>query len=327
MLIRRSQVGLCLSNEHALDSVKAFHIHKLPINFSDHAPISAELVFDINSTIPTNYITSDLLSNNGEDAGPKPCKITTNINWDAYVNTASRDLNVLKGRMDNIEEYTQDTVDDIVNNLSAIISKSAHAHKEEINEAEFIPEIHNGRSIQQISNDVSSKEIQNWNNILNNKDSKELWSKINWKDSKSQTNMSYPSAEALGEHFQEKSKIQDEIPFTFKGPNHVPVLDNPISDGEIDKASKKLKEGKSTADGMSPKHITSISGVMFTILSILMNVILSFSIYPSQWRTTIVSAIFKNKGCSLFPKFYRPISLVQLLSKFFDFIMLDRFTQ
>ena len=99
--------------------------------------------------------------------------------------------------------------------------------------------------------------------------------------------MSYPSAQALGEHFQQKSVIQDEIPFAFTGSNHVPILDDPISDAEISKASKKLKEGKSTADGMSPKHVTSIAGVMFTILSILMNVILSCSIYPSQWRTTI----------------------------------------
>ena len=201
---RRSQVDLCLSNVYALDSVKAFQIHKLPFNFSDHAPISAELIFDINSSIPTNYITADLLSNNGDDAGTKPRKVPTNINWEAYVITASRDLHELKTKMDNIEEYTQDTVDEIVNNLSTIISKSAHAHKEEITETDVTPEIHEGnRTIQKISDDVSSKEIQSWNTILNNKNSKELWSKINWKDSTSQSSMSYPSEEALGEHFQQ----------------------------------------------------------------------------------------------------------------------------
>ena len=40
---------------------------------------------------------------------------------------------------------------------------------------------------------------------------------------------------------------------------------------------------------------------------------------------TIVNGIVKLKG--LFPesKIYRPVSLVQLLSKLFDFILLDRF--
>ena len=177
---RRSQVDLCLSNDRALHSVEAFHIHKLPINFSDHAPISAELLFDINSSIPTNYITSDLLSNNEDDTGRKPRKIPTNINWDAYVNTASRDLHDLKERMDSIEEYTQDTVDDIVSNLGTIISNSAYAHKHELIESDFTPELHEAnRTIQEISNNISSKEIKSWNDILNNKNSKELWSKIN----------------------------------------------------------------------------------------------------------------------------------------------------
>ena len=38
-----------------------------------------------------------------------------------------------------------------------------------------------------------------------------------------------------------------------------------------------------------------------------------------------MAAIFKNKGSPLQPKFYRPISLVALLSKLFDFILLKRF--
>ena len=58
-----------------------------------------------------------------------------------------------------------------------------------------------------------------------------------------------------------------------------------------------------------------------------MNVILQNAIYPSKWRMTTVAAIFKNKGSSLLAKFYRPISLVQLLSKFFDFIMQNRFVK
>ena len=54
--------------------------------------------------------------------------------------------------------------------------------------------------------------------------------------------MSYPSAEALGEYFQHKYVVNDETPFALTVSNRVPILDDPISDTEITKASKKLKE-------------------------------------------------------------------------------------
>ena len=68
---------------------------------------------------------------------------------------ASRGLCDLKVKMDGIEEYTQDTVDEIVSSLGTIISKSAHAHKEDTNETYFTPATHEAnRTIQKISNDI-----------------------------------------------------------------------------------------------------------------------------------------------------------------------------
>ena len=55
------------------------------------------------------------------------------------------------------------------------------------------------------------------------------------------------------------------------------------------------------------------------------NCILKFHVFPSSWRTTVVSEIFKNKGKPTESKNYRPVSLVQLLAKLFDFILLNRF--
>jgi SOS-response transcriptional repressor LexA len=107
-------------------------------------------------------ITS-LLSNNGDDAGAKPHNIPTNINWNAYAITASPDLCDLKVKMVSIEEYTQDTVDEIMSNLVTIIPKSAHAHNDEVNETDFIPVTQEAnRAIQKIINDISSEEIQSY---------------------------------------------------------------------------------------------------------------------------------------------------------------------
>ena len=126
---RKSQVDICLANDSALNSVRAFNIHNIPNNFSDHAPISASLEFDINSSIPTSEIIRDILSNKGDDIGKRPRKLPTDINWQAYANTASQDLTNLKTEIDAMSHFTQDSFDTIVNNLSNIIRNSANVHQ------------------------------------------------------------------------------------------------------------------------------------------------------------------------------------------------------
>ena len=72
--------------------------------------------------------------------------------------------------------------------------------------------------------------------------------------------------------------------------------------------------------------------------------IFSFHLYPTCWMTTLVNAIFKQKGIQKFATSYRPISLAQkgiqksatsyrpitltqLLDKLFDFVIAGRFTK
>ena len=150
---------------------------------------------------------------------------------------------------------------------------------------------------------------------------------IEWKEkSIIDETSSYPSAKKLGNHFQSKSNIDEDEYFSPNSNNiFVPELDMPIMMDEVSDASKRLKENKTSADGWIPYMITSISDTLFPILLILLNALLQCALYPKKWRTTIVSAIFKNKGSSLSQLNYRPISLVQLLSKLFDFILLKRF--
>ena len=323
---KNSQVDLCIANEHAARSVSAFRIHKLPTNFSDHSPISTSLEIDVTASIPSSQVLADILSNSGDDTNRKrQRKLPTNINWEAYVNTATIDLQRINEELLMVDEFTQETVDKVITDLNEIITKSAKSCEIKTTENSTTPNIQNENlTVEQISAGISKKEIDGWNEIMENKNPGDLWKKIDWKD-KTNEQLLYPSAESLGEHFQEKSTIINEIPFALNSDHpYVPVLDDPISREELEEASKRLKD-KATADGWSPKLITSLSSVLFTILTLLMNVILQNAIYPSIWRVTMISAIFKNKGNSLLAKFYRPISLVHLLSKFFDFIMQKRF--
>ena len=48
-------------------------------------------------------------------------------------------------------------------------------------------------------------------------------------------------------------------------------------------------------------------------------------IFPTAWIITLINAIFKNKGSRHLASFYRPVSLVHMLSKLLDVILLSRF--
>ena len=71
--------------------------------------------------------------------------------------------------------------------------------------------------------------------------------------------------------------------------------------------------------------ITSISGFLFSILSIIFNFILLNRVFPTPWITSLINATFKNKSSRHLAVYFRPISLVHMLSKLLDFILLSRF--
>ena len=71
--------------------------------------------------------------------------------------------------------------------------------------------------------------------------------------------------------------------------------------------------------------ITSVADSLFPILCFIFNFILSHSIFPTAWITTLINAIFKNNGSRLLAIYYRPVSLVHMSSKLFNFILLSRF--
>ena len=65
--------------------------------------------------------------------------------------------------------------------------------------------------------------------------------------------------------------------------------------------------------------------VCYIFFHIIYNTILNCHMFPTAWRTTIVTEIFKNKGATKYAPNYRPVSLVQLMAKIFDFILVGRF--
>ena len=163
---------------------------------------------------------------------------------------------------------------------------------------------------------------------MNEGDSKALWDRIGWNGTVDSKNTNdFPELEDLRDQFLSKSETTDDSTLfkDVKQNQHVPILDDDVTLEEIEKAHATAKEDKSTADGWVKSMLTNVPLAMLLIFQIIYNTILKFHVYPSTWRTTIVNAIFKNKGMRKLAKYYRGISIVYLMSKIFDIIMLNRF--
>ena len=169
---------------------------------------------------------------------------------------------------------------------------------------------------------------RNWSNVLKSKDTKDIWNKINWKGTFTTSGQSEKQELLdLASQFSEKGQAGREstVLCDASGTNYVPLLDDEISLEEIGEAQKRLKEDKSAGDGWVKKMVTNLPLSVLLILQLIYNTILKFHVFPTAWRTTVISEIFKNKGVMSAAKNYRGISLVQLLAKLFDFILLERF--
>ena len=171
-------------------------------------------------------------------------------------------------------------------------------------------------------------KCENWTKILNSKDAKSLWKEINWKGNFSSTVISRkPQLEDLPSRFAEKGQAGRESTILCEvyGNTYVPSLDDGITTDEITAAQKLLKEDKSTADGWVKKMVTNLPMTLMLVFQLIYNTILKFHIFPSTWRTTVVNEIFKHKGSPEASRNYRAISLVHLMAKLLDFILLERF--
>ena len=140
-------------------------------------------------------------------------------------------------------------------------------------------------------------------------------------------NLIKPELEDLAEQFAAKGQAGRDLTVLcdVDETNSVPGLDDEISLDEIAIAQKRLKEDKASGDGWVKKMVINLPLSILLILQLIYNTILKNHVFPTSWRTTVISEVFKNKGSPSVAKNYRGISLVHLLAKLFDFILLERF--
>ena len=183
-------------------------------------------------------------------------------------------------------------------------------------------------AVQHIQKDFCNTERASWSKVLQSNDSKGLWKKIGWKGKIVNSGTSEkPDLEDMAAHLSAKGQAGREstILCEVSDCDYNPTLECSISTEEITAASNKLKEDKSSGDGWTRGMVTNLPAAVLLVLQLIYNTMLNCHMFPTSWRISVINELFKNKGLPSISKNYRGISLVQLLAKLFDFILLERF--
>ena len=160
------------------------------------------------------------------------------------------------------------------------------------------------------------------------KNSKEFWKLFNGRKIVYNSNI---SIETLFDFFKDLNKNKFEDNFIIENDINSDTineeLNGSISPDEIIKAVKKAENNKSPGDDLIiNEYIASSLGTMIDVYVYLFNLIFETGILPEVWLIGNIIPIFKNKGCKLDPKNYRPITLLSCLGKICTSILNDRLT-
>lgn len=120
----------------------------------------------------------------------------------------------------------------------------------------------------------------------------------------------------------ESINLQD----TNEDPNFInEELNTDITLKEIENAVKLLKTGKACGvDEILNEHIKNTFPLMKHVYVKLFNIVFNHGIIPDNWTIGVINPIFKNKGSSLDPSNYRPITLLSCLGKLFTAVLNNR---
>ena len=132
-----------------------------------------------------------------------------------------------------------------------------------------------------------------------------------------------------------KKQVEDRLDLLRKVRLHQPILDCPITKGEVWRAVRKLKLGKAAGeDGILTDIIKSAAdaigtskmrgnNTVITSLCLLFNFVLDREVWPARWGTGVIFPLHKADS-RLDPANFRPITLLSVVGKLFGTIVNNR---
>ena len=175
-----------------------------------------------------------------------------------------------------------------------------------------------------ISKETVDKENQKWKELANEKNTKGLWNKIDWKGDLSKKVSQPPVFEDLTASFEDLYKLEsiehDKIA-DLKTDVYHPLLDDPITMKEMDDAMGKMKNG-----GFD--HRIDIFRIMVRVMAPLLLLIMNtlfYVTYPANLAVSLLTAIPKKGDLSLATN-YRGIQMLRALAVLYDRVIANRLT-
>ena len=176
----------------------------------------------------------------------------------------------------------------------------------------------------------SKNDLGRWEWLLDDDDSR-VWRAIDWRGNFENDfkNACRPSDEEFKAHFESILNQPSTANLQVPGDTNVtiPILDDPISPGEVNAQIKKIKPNKACGpDGLSPGIFSLLPAQWILFLVSLFNSVFLVGQYPLSWIRANMFVIYK-KGNKSDPHNYRGISISNSVAKLYDMILCDRLYQ
>ena len=127
---------------------------------------------------------------------------------------------------------------------------------------------------------------------------------------------------SFADHFQQSYVQSQSSPLSTVTSSSVLCISK-FEEEDVFKALRKIKSKfTSGPDGVPAFILNDCANAFAYPLTILFNLSLKLSIYPSLWKRSVIRPIFKNGDRTLIEK-YRPISLMCNFSKVYEILLYD----
>ena len=334
-----SEIDLVIVSKKFIHNITSLSVDQNLFYPSDHAPISFKIEVNSRSNICMNSLYT-----RAKDLGQHAVCLSKSRSLSRKNIPIGQICNQLFiQQLENIEifEIRQDSDPEVVSSFfvnslyQCAVQSRERNHSQDRMERNHIPDHMERNHIDGADHPernritVCNQDKSRWEKILEINDSKKLWHAINWKGQiGSDTHEEKPSDEAFQDHLEHLlNPEQDMQGIAFDEISQapfVPVLDSPISIIELLFVIMiQLKPNKSSGpDGVSPGLFRFLPMSWMAFLLAIVNLIFR-STYPFSWSVSRLSMLFK-KGSTLDVNNYRGISIINSITKIYDYILNNR---
>ena len=319
----KSQNDWFITSKNIIENVTDFNYITNLSNISDHIPIQIQINLKTQETLDQIDKSMDsILDPKNNHSRVKKIRIE-NININVFKNIMNTHIDRINSNLNRFD--TETLCSDIENSIHNAAKTSTRKRTPRTNITNGIDgnTVANFTNINNSINDDFKKEYNTWKSILEEKDPKALWRKIDYNGKYNGSNI---KPENTCNEFADYLEYRCSLPYEHTKYDDIttnvfdPTLDSHITNEEVLTAAQKMNRKSAARCGISVKILLSIIHPLLNILTFLLNKVF-LSTYPKNWIPFIFCLPKKSK---LNIPYVRGISIKALLAKLYDSIIKER---